>query len=63
MDTSARREDLVETDQAQKRLDNPRSDPVAEGVSSNKQTEPQDQVRPDIIRRGPYETFVHGAGI
>jgi hypothetical protein len=63
MDTSARREDLVETDRAQKRLDNPRSTPLPEEVGPTRQPPPQDQVLPDAVREGAGESFVHGAGI
>jgi hypothetical protein len=63
MDRSARREDLVETDRAQKRLDDPRSNPIPEEANSNQQTPPQGPVQPDVIPEGADETFVHGAGI
>jgi hypothetical protein len=63
MDTSARREDFVETDRAPNRLDKPGSNPLPEEVSSRKPTQAADQIRPDLIREGAGETFVHGAGI
>jgi hypothetical protein len=61
MDAPTRREDLVERHQVQNRPDNPRSDPLAEGVRSD--TQPQDEVRPDIIDEVASDTFIHGAGI
>jgi hypothetical protein len=63
METSARREDFVETDRAQNRLDQLGSNPLPEGARSRKPTQPPDQVWPDLIHEGAGETFVHGAGI
>jgi hypothetical protein len=61
MDAPTRREDLVERHQVQQRPDNPRGDPLAEGVRADTQT--QDEVRPDFIDERASDTFIHGAGI
>jgi hypothetical protein len=63
MDNSARRDDRVERDRVRRRLDNSRNRPLPDEVSSTRQTQSHDQVRPDLIHEAASESFMDGGGI
>ena len=63
MNASTRREDLVETDRVQKKLDNPSSNLFPEEAGFDKPRQSEDQVQADVIVPGACETFINGAGI
>jgi len=63
MNAFTRREDLGETDRAQKKLDNPSSNLIPEEDGFDKQRQSEDPVQADVIVQDTCETFMNGAGI